>query len=93
MRQLFDGVVYMHDRSIVHRDLKLENILCIDDERIVISDFGFATHLEKGTTLRGRISKRFIELFLQSFVEHLATSLPKHYVVRCLTKLRVTIIV
>lgn len=52
MRQLFDGVAYMHSRDIVHRDLKLENILCIDDERIVISDFGFATKLRKGETLR-----------------------------------------
>uniref|UniRef100_A0A158P9G9 General transcription and DNA repair factor IIH helicase subunit XPD n=1 Tax=Angiostrongylus cantonensis TaxID=6313 RepID=A0A158P9G9_ANGCA len=52
MRQLFDGVTFMHDRNIVHRDLKLENILCIDDERIVISDFGFATSLKKGETLR-----------------------------------------
>nr|CDJ90610.1 Tetratricopeptide TPR2 and Tetratricopeptide TPR-3 and Serine threonine protein kinase-related domain containing protein [Haemonchus contortus] len=52
MRQLFDGVAYMHSRNIVHRDLKLENILCIDDERIVISDFGFATILKENETLR-----------------------------------------
>lgn len=35
------------------RDLKLENILCIDDERIVISDFGFATYLPEGRLLKG----------------------------------------
>uniref|UniRef100_A0A1I8EAE4 phosphorylase kinase n=1 Tax=Wuchereria bancrofti TaxID=6293 RepID=A0A1I8EAE4_WUCBA len=52
MRQLFDGVAYMHDRNIVHRDIKLENILCIDDERIVISDFGFATQIQPGQKLR-----------------------------------------
>ncbi|PAV60068.1 hypothetical protein WR25_19554 [Diploscapter pachys] len=52
MRQLFDGVAFMHERNIVHRDLKLENILCIDDERIVISDFGFAKELEDGERLR-----------------------------------------
>lgn len=52
MRQLFDGVAFMHERFIVHRDLKLENILCIDDERIVISDFGFATQLRPGQKLR-----------------------------------------
>ncbi|VDK81774.1 unnamed protein product [Litomosoides sigmodontis] len=52
MRQLFDGVAYMHDRNIVHRDIKLENILCIDDERIVISDFGFATQLQPGQKLK-----------------------------------------
>lgn len=43
----------MHSRNIVHRDLKLENILCIDDERIVISDFGFATRLNNGKKLKG----------------------------------------
>ena len=52
MKQLFDGVSYMHERNIVHRDLKLENILCIDDHRIVISDFGFAVQLKPGEKLR-----------------------------------------
>uniref|UniRef100_A0A915C7Q7 phosphorylase kinase n=1 Tax=Parascaris univalens TaxID=6257 RepID=A0A915C7Q7_PARUN len=52
MRQLFDGVSFMHERNIVHRDLKLENILCIDDERVVISDFGFATQLQPGQKLK-----------------------------------------
>uniref|UniRef100_A0A914VIA2 phosphorylase kinase n=1 Tax=Plectus sambesii TaxID=2011161 RepID=A0A914VIA2_9BILA len=52
MRQLLDGVNYMQRRNIVHRDLKLENILCIDDERIVISDFGFAVKLAPGQKLK-----------------------------------------
>ncbi|VDN05704.1 unnamed protein product [Thelazia callipaeda] len=52
MRQLFDGVSYMHSRDIVHRDLKLENILCVDEERIVISDFGFATKLKPDQKLK-----------------------------------------
>ncbi|VDD88324.1 unnamed protein product [Enterobius vermicularis] len=51
MRQLFDGVAFMHEKLIVHRDLKLENILCIDEERIIISDFGFATQLKPGQRL------------------------------------------
>ncbi|KAH7731730.1 Protein kinase domain containing protein [Aphelenchoides avenae] len=52
MRQLFDGVEYMHAKRIVHRDLKLENILCIDDHRVVISDFGFAKQLSPGQLLK-----------------------------------------
>uniref|UniRef100_A0A0N4ZVD0 phosphorylase kinase n=1 Tax=Parastrongyloides trichosuri TaxID=131310 RepID=A0A0N4ZVD0_PARTI len=52
MTQLFDGVAYLHTLNIVHRDLKLENILCINDTRVVISDFGFAKQLKKGETLR-----------------------------------------
>ncbi|CAD5217525.1 unnamed protein product [Bursaphelenchus okinawaensis] len=52
MKQLFDGVSFMHSKSIVHRDLKLENILCIDDHRVCISDFGFAKHLMPGERLK-----------------------------------------
>lgn len=32
--------------------MQLENILCIDEERIVISDFGFATRIPRGKKLR-----------------------------------------
>jgi phosphorylase kinase gamma subunit len=52
MGQLLDGVAYMHDKNIVHRDLKLENILCIDERRVVISDFGFAKQLKPGEKLK-----------------------------------------
>uniref|UniRef100_A0A0K0G4B9 phosphorylase kinase n=1 Tax=Strongyloides venezuelensis TaxID=75913 RepID=A0A0K0G4B9_STRVS len=52
MTQLFDGVAYLHSLNIVHRDLKLENILCITESRVVISDFGFAKQLKKGELLR-----------------------------------------
>lgn len=53
MRQLFHGVVFLHEKLVVHRDLKLENILCIDaHRRVVIGDFGFAKQLEPGQKLR-----------------------------------------
>lgn len=35
----------MHRNRIVHRDIKLENILCMSDRHIVIGDFGFAVEL------------------------------------------------
>lgn len=38
---------------IVHRDLKLENILVINGDRVVISDFGFAKQLKEGQLLKG----------------------------------------
>ncbi|KAF9350289.1 hypothetical protein BGX26_011503 [Mortierella sp. AD094] len=43
-RQLLNGVKYLHDRGIVHRDLKLENILLMDEDSLIvkISDFGLA---------------------------------------------------
>lgn len=44
MIQLVDAVAYMHSKNIMHRDLKLANILTSDDKKIVkIVDFGLAT--------------------------------------------------
>ncbi|GME80988.1 unnamed protein product [Ambrosiozyma monospora] len=39
--QLVSGVDYMHNKGIVHRDLKLENLLLDKHKNIVITDFGF----------------------------------------------------
>ncbi|KAI8622512.1 kinase-like domain-containing protein [Chytriomyces sp. MP71] len=40
--QLVSGVSYIHSVGIVHRDLKLENLLLGLNNNILISDFGFA---------------------------------------------------
>ena len=62
MRQVISGFVYLHSREILHRDIKLENILVIfpteEDKKnlnmlkskIKITDFGFARYL-KGENL------------------------------------------
>ncbi|CAI2028338.1 hypothetical protein SEUBUCD646_0H02680 [Saccharomyces eubayanus] len=39
--QLISGVNYMHSKGLVHRDLKLENLLMDKHENLVITDFGF----------------------------------------------------
>lgn len=41
-RQIIYGLEYMHNKNICHRDLKLENLLLIDPETLVIADFGLA---------------------------------------------------
>lgn len=53
-RQVVEGVSYCHERLVVHRDLKLENLLLHrGQEHVKIIDFGFAAQVaSKDTKLR-----------------------------------------
>jgi len=55
-RQLFfqvsQGIRYMHDRHIVHRDVKLENLLLDETGTVQIIDFGFSTIVPPGKKLK-----------------------------------------
>jgi protein-serine/threonine kinase len=44
--QLISGVWYIHEKKIVHRDLKLENLLLDRNRNVIITDFGFANRFE-----------------------------------------------
>lgn len=46
MKQILDGVNYLHQHKIIHRDLKLGNLFLSDDLQVKIGDFGLATRLE-----------------------------------------------
>src|SRR6266567_9019708 len=47
--QLISGVWYIHQRKIVHRDLKLENLLLDRNRNVIVTDFGFANRFEHRT--------------------------------------------
>ncbi|RLU20300.1 hypothetical protein DMN91_006907 [Ooceraea biroi] len=46
MKQILDGVFYLHQHKIIHRDLKLGNLFLNDELQVKIGDFGLATRLE-----------------------------------------------
>lgn len=50
LKQLLNGVNYMHKKGVVHRDIKPENLLLDENDDLKISDFGMATLFR----LRGR---------------------------------------
>lgn len=57
LKQVVEGLLYLHKHNIVHRDLTLTNLLLTKDMRVKIADFGLATQLnsrdEKHMTMCG----------------------------------------
>lgn len=45
-RQLVEATLYLHRRRIIHRDIKMENILIDSDRNVKLIDFGFSIVLE-----------------------------------------------
>lgn len=45
LREILNGVEYLHSKGIIHRDLKTSNILINSSNGIKIADFGLSKHV------------------------------------------------
>jgi polo-like kinase 1 len=46
VKQIVEACIYLHEKRIIHRDLKLGNLFLNDAMEIKIGDFGLATRME-----------------------------------------------
>lgn len=46
-KNILNAIISCHDHGVAHRDIKLENIMLMDNDEIILIDFGFSTLFQK----------------------------------------------
>lgn len=55
IKQLASAIEWCHKKKIVHRDIKLENVLLMKDETLKLCDFGWSARIPSKSKRRGSI--------------------------------------